>query len=43
MKTIAGAGDPASKSGLAIYVYTANKSMVHKSFYSSDGDFLIGT
>jgi homogentisate 1,2-dioxygenase len=39
--TMAGAGDPAFKSGLAIYMYSCNKSMQNKAFYSSDGDFLI--
>lgn len=29
------------KEGIAIYVYSANKSMENASFYNSDGDFLI--
>lgn len=42
LKTIAGAGDPSLKSGLSIHYYVANVSMENKSFYNSDGDFLIG-
>ena len=42
MNTICGAGDPNSRSGVAIYVYLCNKSMENKCFYNSDGDFLIG-
>lgn len=42
IKTVAGAGDPACRSGLAIHIYTANKDMDRKAFYNSDGDFLIG-
>lgn len=41
MKTVAGAGDPCSKSGMCIYVYTCNVSMENKAMYNSDGDFLI--
>lgn len=37
-----GAGDPKARSGLAIHIYTCNKSMQNKCFYNSDGDFLIG-
>lgn len=39
--TIAGAGDPADKNGLAIYTYTCNKSMINTCFSSSDGDMLV--
>eukprot|EP01132_Coremiostelium_polycephalum_P000795 gene795-989_t len=38
--TIAGAGHPSVRHGIAIHIYTANKDMVNKSFYNSDGDFL---
>lgn len=41
ISTMAGIGDPALKTGLAIYMYSCNKSMENKAFYSSDGDFLI--
>lgn len=36
-----GAGDPSTKSGINIFVYTANKNMERKAFFNSDGDFLI--
>lgn len=38
---VAGAGDESTKKGLSIYNYSCNVSMDHKSFYNSDGDFLI--
>ncbi|KAI8882038.1 homogentisate 1,2-dioxygenase [Backusella circina FSU 941] len=41
LKSLAGAGDPACRSGLAIHVYTANVDMGRNAFYDSDGDFLI--
>jgi len=41
IRTIAGAGSPAMKAGLAIYIYTANVSMENRCFSNSDGDFLI--
>lgn len=41
MISILGAGDPSMKEGLSIYIYSANESMGKKSFYNSDGDFLI--
>ncbi|KAJ3127749.1 hypothetical protein HK098_005866 [Nowakowskiella sp. JEL0407] len=41
LQTIAGAGDPSTKNGLAMYVYTANVNMENEAFYNSDGDFLI--
>ena len=44
-KTYAGTGDPSTKSGLAIYLYSFNANMStatsKESFYNSDGDFLI--
>ncbi len=36
-----GAGDPKSRSGVAVHVYTCNKSMSDKCFYNSDGDLLV--
>ena len=42
ISTIAGAGDPKIRHGIAIHIYSCNKSMVDKAFYNSDGDFLIG-
>ncbi|CAL1538029.1 unnamed protein product [Lymnaea stagnalis] len=41
LATICGAGDPKARNGIAIYIYTCNKTMENKCLYSSDGDFLI--
>ncbi|KAI8083863.1 homogentisate 1,2-dioxygenase [Thamnidium elegans] len=41
LKSLAGAGDPACRSGLAVHIYTANTDMGKSAFYNSDGDFLI--
>ncbi|CAB4385274.1 unnamed protein product [Rhizophagus irregularis] len=41
LHTLAGAGDPTIKNGLAIHIYTANANMDNTAFYNSDGDFLI--
>lgn len=41
MISIAGAGEPSLKQGVSLYMYSANVSMGKKSFYNSDGDFLI--
>ncbi|KAJ2960763.1 hypothetical protein NQZ79_g3910 [Umbelopsis isabellina] len=41
LRTVAGAGDAATRNGLAIHVYHANKNMEKKAFYNADGDFLI--
>ncbi|CAD5119269.1 DgyrCDS7895 [Dimorphilus gyrociliatus] len=41
LATICGAGDPKSRHGIAIHVYSCNISMTNKAFYNSDGDFLI--
>ncbi|KAI8376480.1 homogentisate 1,2-dioxygenase [Radiomyces spectabilis] len=41
LKTLAGAGDPACRTGLAVHIYTANKSMDRSAFYNSDGDMMI--
>lgn len=38
---VSGCGDPATKSGLAVYVFAAGKDMGKEAFYSADGDFLI--
>lgn len=38
---IAGCGDPATKTGLAIYIFAAGKDMGQEAFYSADGDFLV--
>jgi len=39
--TMAGNGDPASMTGCAIHVYTANRSMRDRFFYDADGELLI--
>jgi len=41
LRTMAGNGDPTTKSGLAIHMYACNASMVDKALHNSDGDFLI--
>lgn len=41
LSTICGAGDPKTRNGLAIHVYTFNSSMENRAFYNSDGDLLI--
>lgn len=42
LNTICGAGDPKTKQGLAIHIYSCNSSMNDCAFYNADGDFLIG-
>eukprot|EP01135_Chromosphaera_perkinsii_P008480 Nk52_evm48s1360 gene=Nk52_evmTU48s1360 len=39
--TLAGAGDPKMKAGLAIHIYSCNVSMDDAALYNSDGDYLI--
>jgi hypothetical protein len=41
LRTVAGAGDAATRNGLAIHIYHANQNMGKKAFYNADGDFLI--
>jgi len=41
IRTLAGAGDPRCRNGLAISIYCCNSSMKDKAFYSADGDMLI--
>lgn len=41
LMTYCGAGDPAMRAGIRIYVYACNASMVNESFNSSDGEMLI--
>ena len=41
LHTICGAGDSASRNGMAVYIYTANAPMNNKCLHNSDGDFLI--
>lgn len=42
LSTVCGAGDTKTRDGVAVHVYTCNKSMGDKCFYNADGDFLIG-
>jgi homogentisate 1,2-dioxygenase len=42
LHTLGGAGNPRTRSGIAIHVYLCNTSMKDKCFYNADGDFLIG-
>ena len=41
MVALMGAGEPSLKQGMAIYAYSANKSMDKTAFYNADGDFMI--
>ena len=41
LRTMAGNGDPTTKSGLAVYVYNCNASMVNSALMNSDGEMLI--
>lgn len=41
LKTVAGAGSPEMKNGLAIHVYSANAPMTDKAFSNADGDLLV--
>ena len=39
--TVAGAGDPCSKTGIAVHQYLANRSMARRAFNNADGDLLL--
>ena len=39
--TMAGNGDPAAQTGVAIHIYAANASMQRRFFYNADGELLI--
>jgi len=41
MMTLCGAGDAATRNGMAVHLYAANRSMTDRVFYNSDGDLLI--
>ena len=41
MVTMAGNGDPAAQTGVAIHLYTANRGMRGRFFYDADGELLI--
>jgi homogentisate 1,2-dioxygenase len=38
--TVAGSGEPASQSGLAVHVYRANRSMTRRIFWNADGEMM---
>lgn len=40
LNAVMGAGDPSTKSGISIYIYTINESMKDSALCNSDGDFL---
>ena len=41
LRTVAGAGEPQTRTGIRMYLFTATTSMKDCSFYNSDGEFLI--
>ncbi len=41
MVTLAGCGDPAMQTGVAVHLYAANSSMQERFFYNADGEMLI--
>lgn len=41
LRTVAGAGETQTKTGLAIHVYGFGRDMVDEGFYNSDGDMLV--
>jgi homogentisate 1,2-dioxygenase len=38
--TLAGSGDPAAQSGLAVHLYRANRSMTERCFWNADGEMM---
>jgi homogentisate 1,2-dioxygenase len=40
LTTIAGCGDPASQTGLAVHLYRANRCMVERCFWNADGEMM---
>lgn len=40
LTTMAGSGDPASQSGIAVHVYRANRSMTDRYFSNADGELM---
>ena len=41
LTTMAGSGDPAAQSGLAVHVYRANRSMRERCLYFADGELML--
>ena len=40
LATLAGSGDPASQSGLAVHIYRANRAMKDRAFTNADGEMM---
>lgn len=38
--TLAGSGDPAAQAGVAVHIYRANRSMMDRYFWNSDGEMM---
>src|SRR5688572_11973289 len=41
LATIAGSGDPALQTGVAVHVYRANRSMKDRCFWNADGELMV--
>ena len=41
LTTIAGSGDPAAQTGVAVHIYAANANMQRRYFYNADGELLL--
>merc|ERR1711928_13606 len=41
LRTVAGAGSPRTRHGLAIHIFACNSSMTNRAMYNSDGDMLL--
>ena len=41
LATLAGSGDPAAQSGVAVHIYRANRSMLRRYFYCADGELML--
>jgi len=41
LHTLAGAGDPRARAGIAVHVFACNANMVDQATYNADGDYLI--
>ena len=40
LMTLAGSGDAASQTGIAVHIYRANRSMTDRAFYNADGEMM---
>ena len=41
LATLAGSGDPAAQTGLAVHIYRANRSMSERYFWNADGELML--